>query len=254
MEGLLLCDNGEWERVAALARRHALGMEAQAFYDPSLLDKNPRAMEKHRTAMAGIKLRAVHGPFGDLNPGSFDPMVRAVARHRFEMGYRAAEGLGAQHLIFHLGYVPRTSPIGPWVARCSDFWQDFLDGHRPGMAIHLENMLEQDPEILRDVVASIGHPAVDACLDTGHVHANARGPVVRWIEVLGDAIGYVHLHDNHGEEDEHLGLGAGNLPVQEVCAALEAYAPGALWALEAEGRGLELSLAWLREHGFAAES
>ena len=250
MKALLLCDDGQWERIGALARRHGLGMEAQAFYDPELLQNDPEAIEKHLAAMAGIKLRAVHGPFGDLNPGSFDPMVREVTRHRFEIGFRAGQQLGAQHLVLHLGYVPKTSPITRWVARCVDFWQDFLAAHSPEMTIHLENMLEHDPAILLDVVAGIGHPTVDVCLDIGHVQANAPVPVLRWIEVLGRNIGYVHLHDNHGEADEHLGLGAGTLPMKEVCATLERYAPKALWAIEAEGDGIELSLSWLRRNGY----
>ena len=97
------------------------------------------------------------------------------------------------------------------------------------MTIHLENMLEHDPAILLDVVAGIGHPAVDVCLDIGHVQANARVPVLRWIEVLGNNIGYVHLHDNHGAEDEHLGLGCGDAAGERgLRGAGEVRAGGAL--------------------------
>ena len=67
---------------------------------------------------------------------------------------------------------------------------------------------------------------------------------------MGKRIGYVHLHDNHGENDEHLGLGQGNIPMKEICHALEQYAPDAIWAIEAEGKDVLQFLEWLHEHGF----
>jgi len=60
----------------------------------------------------------------------------------------------------------------------------------------------------------------------------------------------VHLHDNRGEQDEHLGLGKGSIPVEIVCQALEEHAPHAVWAIEAEGDGVRQSLDWLVSHGF----
>ncbi len=250
MESLVLCDDCNFERVADLARRYSLGMEAQSFYDPSFLQNNPDAVEKHLGAMSGIHLRSVHGPFGDLNPGSFDPMVREVARNRFEMGYEIAEKLGAQHLVLHLGYVPKTSPVTRWVNRCINFWNDFMNSKPSDISIHIENMLELNPQILGDVISGIDHTSVDICLDVGHVHANTRGSVLTWIELLGPSIGYVHLHDNHGETDEHLGLGQGTIATSAICEALKERSPKAIWAVEAEGEGLEQSLKWLESKNY----
>lgn len=64
--------------------------------------------------------------------------IGALARHRFEIGFRAGQQLRAQHLVLHLGYVPKTSPITRRVARCVDFWQDLLAARSPEMTIHLE--------------------------------------------------------------------------------------------------------------------
>lgn len=75
-------------------------------------------------------------------------------------------------------------------------------------------------------------------------------PVVTWVETLRTHIGYVHLHDNHGESDEHLGLGLGTIPLDEVCQALQHYAPTAVWALETQVSDIESSLRWLEEHDF----
>jgi len=58
--------------------------------------------------------RAIHGPFGDLCPGSFDPLVRGVARTRIRQVFPIAERLRAGHLILHHGYVPNTSSPDIW--------------------------------------------------------------------------------------------------------------------------------------------
>jgi sugar phosphate isomerase/epimerase len=63
-------------------------------------------------------------------------------------------------------------------------------------------------------------------------------------------IGYVHLHDNHGVTDEHLGLGEGNVPLQETLGALEKYSPEAVWALETDPKRFVSSLDWLADHQF----
>jgi len=53
----------------------------------------------------------------------------------------------------------------------------------------------------------------------------------------------------HGETDEHLGLGKGNISLVEVLAALKEYAPNAIWAIEANLDDMEDSILWLKEKG-----
>jgi len=250
MNQLLICDDGKVNDVAPLCRKLGVGIEIQAFYDPRVLEQNPASLDEHKQAIHDIAPVSVHGCFGDLCPGSFDALVRDIARQRFKQSYRVAATLGAQHLVLHHGYVPHTSPFPGWIRRSTEFWHEFLAGKDPNLRIHLENMLELDPELISDVVRSIDRPNLDINLDIGHAHCNSNTPVVKWIERLGTQIGYVHLHDNHGHEDEHLGLGQGTIPVKEVCLLLEEYAPDAFWAVEAEGEGIQQSLDWLGEHGF----
>lgn len=252
MRRLFLSDDGHPVETAAISRRHKLGIEVQAFYDPALLEDDPRAVEKHREALGGLSDRALHGCFGDLCPGSFDRMVREVARNRFELSHDIARRLGAQHLILHHGYVPHTSPPATWLKRCTKFWQDFLADKNGGIRFHIENMLELDPGLLADLIDAIGRPWVDANLDIGHVHCNATAGLETWIRGLGSRIGYAHLHDNHGGEDEHLAFGKGTLPLKETLLMLEEVAPSACWCVEVNTECLEESLGWLERNGFAA--
>jgi sugar phosphate isomerase/epimerase len=250
MNQLVLCDDGKVNDVAPLCRTHAAGIEVQAFYDPQVLEQFPDSLQEHKQAIRGITPVAIHGCFGDLCPGSFDARVSGVARERFEQSYGAAVELGARHLILHHGYVPHTTPPFAWIKSSVKFWYDFLAGKDHNIKIHLENMLELEPKLISDVVRNISRDNLDINLDIGHAHCNSTTPVVKWIEYLGPQIGYVHLHDNHGKEDEHLGLGLGTIPLNEVCQALKDCAPKAIWAIEAEGEGLQQSLEWLRRFGF----
>ncbi len=109
-------------------------------------------------------------------------------------------------------------------------------------------MLEEGPSVLCGILDQVNNPNLHANLDIGHAHCNSCTPVLQWIESLGNRIGYVHLHDNHGELDEHLGLGKGNIPMQDVCRTLEECSPDAIWAIEAEGDGILESLEWLDKH------
>jgi sugar phosphate isomerase/epimerase len=250
MKHLIICDECRVKEVAPLCKAIGAGIEVQVFHDPRVVENTPAAVEEHKEAIRGILPVSVHGCFGDLCPGSFDSLVRQVARLRIEQSYAVAVSLGATHLVLHHGYAPHTSPPAGWIKRSTEFWREFLAGKNAGIMVHLENMLELDPALISDVVHSIGRDNLDVNLDIGHAHCNSKTDVLKWIERLGTQIGYVHLHDNHGMNDEHLGLGQGTIPVKEVCLALNERASEAIWAVESEGNGMRQSLDWLKENGF----
>jgi sugar phosphate isomerase/epimerase len=250
MKQFMICDDCKVNEVAPLCRKLGVGIEVQAFYDPRLIEQTPNALEEHKQEVRDINLVSVHGCFGDLCPGSFDALVRGVAKQRFEQSYNVAVNLCASHLVFHHGYVPHTSSPAGWIKRSTEFWREFLDGKDPRIHVHLENVLELGPELIADVVHAIGRPNIDINLDIGHAHCCSKVSILKWIECLGPQIGYVHLHDNHGQDDEHLGFGSGTILLHEVCQALLERAPDAIWALEAEGVGIQQSLDWLGSNGF----
>ncbi len=250
MKALVICDDCNPAEATAICRESGYGIEVQSFYDPKYFEKNKDAIETHLRAIAGIDLRSLHGPFGDLNPGSFDAMIREVTRRRFESAVSVAGKLGISRIVLHNGYVPRTSRPSNWLKRCSAFWSDFLKGKPKSLRFHVENLLEWHPDLIAEVMATIDDPRVDVCLDIGHAHCNSKTDVTVWIERLAGRIGYVHLHDNHGDEDEHLGLGCGTIPMVDICHALLEYSPDAVWALEVDPARMHQSLDWLKSNGF----
>jgi sugar phosphate isomerase/epimerase len=249
MKNILICDDTKPSEIVDLCRKNKYGIEVQAFYHPDAYT-NPDLLQETENLISDIKLRSLHGPFGDLCPRSFDSEVRNLARKRFNQAWRVAKRLDVSHVVFHHGRVPNAGPLKGYVRRSKDFWLAFLNEHPDNLTIHLENMLESGPEVLCDLIDTINDPLIDANLDIGHAHCNSNTEVIKWVEGLGKRIGYVHLHDNHGDQDEHLGLSQGNIQIKEVCYALEQHTPNAIWAIEAEGKGILQTLDWLYKHGF----
>ena len=67
---------------------------------------------------------------------------------------------------------------------------------------------------------------VGITLDCGHYHASHQTiePVkdlVKYVETFGKKIMHLHLHDNHGERDEHMQMGLGTIDFNSYFAALQ---------------------------------
>ena len=56
-------------------------------------------------------------------------------------------------------------------------------------------------------------------MDFGHLHTLREDPA-HFVAALGERLMHVHLHDNQGERDEHLGLGQGTVPWEAALRAL----------------------------------
>lgn len=249
MRDFIICDSGRVKEIAPKCIQYGSGIELQAFYDPEFLIAKPDSIQAHNNLTSDIKIRTLHGPFADLCFGSFDTLIREATNSRFNLAYDVAKKLDCTEIVLHHGYVPGTSPHGSWVKRGSTFWIDFFQDKGDNIKIHLENMLELDPYVLKDIIESVDNNNLDVCLDIGHAHCNSKTDVVDWIKILQDKIGYVHLHNNNGERDEHLGINMGTAPIKDICEELEINSPNASWAIESSHH-IESSVEWLIRNKF----
>jgi sugar phosphate isomerase/epimerase len=97
-----------------------------------------------------------------------------------------------------------------------------------GVVVTVEN-LDETPQELRQVLDAV--PDLAYCLDVGHAHLDKREDGGRtYLEALGDRLGLVHLHDNHGghgkEGDEHLSFGKGTIDLERDVRAIKARYDG----------------------------
>lgn len=94
-------------------------------------------------------------------------------------------------------------------------------GRAVGIGIMIENVPAgfNTPEQLADLLDPL--PELGLHLDVGHanlgVAANVTEPI---LERFGDRLRHVHLHDNDGDADQHLPLGAGTIDLPPVIQAI----------------------------------
>jgi len=89
--------------------------------------------------------------------------------------------------------------------------------HR-GVTIALENKADElgCPTTLHQFVLET-HLQVKFCFDTGHAHI--EGGVVPGFELMRERVVSVHVHDNHGDKDEHLLPSDGTIDWDQAFAA-----------------------------------
>jgi endonuclease IV len=148
---ILVTDWAELDQVLPMAQKYQVGLEVLEFAMPENLDRATTLADEIRNKVSGISLLGMHGPFSELVPASRDPLVRGVARTRFQQGYDLAQTIGAQHLILHSGYFPKTYPREQWIKFSVVFWVDCLRINPPNM-IHVENVYEDDFTALQELV------------------------------------------------------------------------------------------------------
>jgi sugar phosphate isomerase/epimerase len=231
MKRILLCDWDNFKYVGSIARKNNVGIEFQSFCEPEILENPKQAILEHY-AYKDVVYKTMHGAFYDLHPGSLDPLVREVARKRVLQSLRIAGELSFSDVVFHHDYVPNTSSPEEWTGRLVEFWKGILEQTSERTRLHLENVFDATPKVIKRLVDRINSPRFGICLDIGHAYAFSETSVFEWVETLGSRISYVHIHDNNGKKDEHLAIGDGSIPIKRVLDALETHSKEALWALE----------------------
>ncbi|TVM35693.1 sugar phosphate isomerase/epimerase family protein [Oceanidesulfovibrio marinus] len=197
---------------------------------------------------------AVHLPFLDLHPASLDNNILLGTRQSLERAIEFASLLSPSHLIAHSGFDPgqhKEDEYEEYLGRSKETWLELLRQWHNHPPLHIENTYELDPEPLRDLVTILHSKKVGICFDAGHWNSFSRGSgrrdMDRWLKVLAPYIRHLHLHDNDGTGDLHLGVGTGNIPWQQLTGCLRRLGimPGC--TLEPRGEAaLRASLSYLR--------
>lgn len=231
-----------------------LGIDAQAL---DSLDLDWHHGVAARLAAAGLSC-SVHLPFMDLAPGARDSRILATTRTRLHQACDIARIYGPRHLIGHAWYFENLHHYfyADWLATAAATWEGLLaswPGHPP---LYLENTFEPAPapvvELL-ETLAGLGLEGIGVCLDLGHWHSFAQGhlrrDLDRWLDAFAPFLRHLHLHDNTGADDHHLGLGQGSIPWAAVFAGLEARNVRPTLTLEPHSaRDLAHSLDFMASH------
>lgn len=217
-----------------ILENESMGIESIEFSIGYCLDDFVVHIEDYRRRLESMSYTSlsIHGPFLDLNPASNDSLIRKASRERFQQAYEAARVLGADKLIYHTCFVPQVNFLEGWVDLAVPFWEEFLADKDEQLKIHLENVFDPFYEPIKDVMNKVNHPAFSICLDLGHANHASHQSLTEWIRELGNDIGHIHIHDNNGITDQHLAVGGGTIPWDEVKKALKTYCPDVDYTIE----------------------
>ena len=238
------------ENAAVLARKHGFGIEIAEFSYAVNMDTDFSYREKITCEnLAGIRNRIFHAPFAELCPAAIDPLIMEVTRRRYNQAYKLMQGFCINNMVVHSGYIPNLYFKSWFVNRSVEFWRDFLLDKPPDFLLFLENVMEESPDILRNIVEKTGDARFQLCLDIGHAGAAfSKAPVPRWVETTAPCLGHVHVHNNYCEGDVHNPPGDGLIGVREAIVKILEKKPNV--SFTAETADLKSAVSWFDDNGF----
>ena len=219
-------------RAGELARELGLGVEIAEYCTAWNMDREyPQTDERLRGALAGNPRRILHGPFNELFPCAIDPEARNLAARRYRQAIALARDYGADKVVIHAGFNPWLYYPVWFREQSAVFWREFL-AEEPGVEIVLENVLEQEPEWMTDILRAVDSPRLRLCLDVGHVNAYSPVDAAQWLRRCAPWISHFHLHNNNGTRDAHDPLFRGSIPMEELLTLAGELCPEATFTLE----------------------
>ena len=124
-------------------------------------------------------------------------------------------GLGGDALVLHL---PVPGLVGALTARevAEQMMAAILpEARRLGVHLAVEN---GDADLIGGLFDAYRFDELAFCFDSGH--SNMAGATMPFIEELSDKLTYVHITDNMGEHDDHVGFEEGTVDWDETLTAM----------------------------------
>ncbi len=243
---------GLLDRFLTQGLQPEIGLEGLDLDDPADWQL---ARDTAETLARADRSHTVHLPFTGLYPAARDPEILAHTRRDLAKALGLARLFSPKRLVGHpYLHQERTSEgLRQAVQRAAETWTEVLaawPGHPP---LGLENTHELSPAPLVELFTLLAGQGTGACFDVGHWHAFARGAsrgdLLSWVSALAPFLNHVHLHDNDGSFDQHLGLGLGRIDWATFFGLLEhkGLAPSLTMEPHTEA-DCAVSLAFVRAH------
>jgi len=232
-----------------LAERSGLGLEIAEFCTAWNMDERFSEVEEPVNAHLRAADRfCLHAPFNELFPAAIDPKAVELMHFRLNQAAELAERYGARRVIVHSGYLPVIYFKSWYTERAVLFFKAFLRDKPDDLLFLLENVLEDEPELLFEVVRQVNDPRLRLCLDIGHAHCESEIPVIEWLRRDADLIAHFHIHNNDRSWDLHRNIPEGTIDIGELLREADRLCPEATYTIETmEARA---SAEWLAENGF----
>jgi len=174
-----------------------------------------KALADHHLSVASLHAPASRDASAMREGGSplsvceVERVRRIEAMDELKRAIDVAEEMPYPRIVLHMGGPHETPDPRKRDAAFSSLEHLILHAHHAGVTIAVENTTSEmgDPSYLRAFVDETRLTGLRFNFDIGHAHI-ADGPederLAKSFGPLRDLVVAVHLHDNHGEKDEHL--------------------------------------------------
>ena len=180
----------------------------------------------------------VHAPFAGINIAVPSPVLRRTIMRRLEKSIFYAGQLDCRLWLFHPGLKTGVSHFYP-----GEDWQLNMDSIRAllriarkeGVEIAVENVPEPFPFVVKNVqdfTRFYEEFDDDIGLVLDVAHANLSRQIQDFIRQFSNKIVHVHVSDNDGANDLHLGIGYGTIDWEGVAKAIKKAKYGNVIMLE----------------------
>jgi sugar phosphate isomerase/epimerase len=199
-----------------------------------IVDEGLHTLSKRRVVMLNAAAKrnrltyTLHCPFADVNIASpSKPMLNASMK-RLKQSMAFAKELNAELFVLHPGQKTGISPFYPdcdWQQQARSICRLHETAVELGLRIAVENVPQKYGSIIKTaedfarLYGETGLADVGIVLDVGH--ANLENQTQRFLEQFPDKVVHLHLSDNMGETDEHLGIGDGKIDWQQLVKQLK---------------------------------
>lgn len=232
-----------------MAEKYGLGLEIAEYCTAFNMDTYFAETDKTvRKKMESAGHFTFHFPFNELCPAAIDPLVVEITERRYLQALDVAEKYGITRLVVHSGYVPLVYYKEWFTEKSIEFWKRFLGKLDKDVIFCYENVMEDSPDMLYDIVSEVNDERFGLCLDVGHAATIVSNTHPReWLKKYGGRLYHMHIHNNDGKMDYHNPLGDGVLDMKELIDMGQAYDKVTFTIESLDG---EKSCAWLKENGY----
>jgi sugar phosphate isomerase/epimerase len=164
---------------------------------------------------SGLGLHSLHSPSErDFAPGRergvpisiSDPerIRRLDAMDEVKRALEVAERIPFRYLIQHMGHSRQSADPRKLDAAFNSLEHLCIFAKARGVTIALENTPDElgSPATLQQFLRETHLNDLRLCFDVGHAHI--EGGIAGGFELMRERVVSAHIHDNHGEKDEHL--------------------------------------------------
>ncbi|MDD3846384.1 MAG: sugar phosphate isomerase/epimerase [Syntrophorhabdaceae bacterium] len=179
---------------------------------------------------------SMHGPFLEINPGSYLDEIRNVSRERLLAAVRLSAEIGADPVVVHPGYSffrkLKEFDSGLQARFIEDLATVAEEARSCGVRIALENVFMSYfyfQELGEFGAINAAVPGIGVTLDIGHAyiskcaakHPDPEGGIIDDVRRMGiENLFHVHLHNNDGSRDDH-GFVKGSIDMGRVLRGLK---------------------------------